>query len=155
MFDRVYTYMLRRDSDKHHTDLLSPHVCVTCDNGGHAPADGVVEPHGTEVDVALLSLHAVDMEALHEHPGERGHEEVMQEDGNDRTQELEEEGERVINKGKKQKKDSATWIMLKTKKATEAGMREGRGSERKKKKTQSFKIRKYDSFMMVAEQTSW
>jgi len=64
-------------------------VCVTCDNGGHAPADGVVEPHGTKVDVALLGLHAVDMKALHEHPGKRGHEEVMQEDGNDCTQKLE------------------------------------------------------------------
>ncbi len=36
-------------------------TCVTCDNGGHTPADGVVEPHGTIVDVALLGLHAVDM----------------------------------------------------------------------------------------------
>lgn len=68
------------------------HVCVsnTSNNGRHAPADGVVEPHSTEVDVALLSLHAVDMKPLHEHPGERGHEEVMQQDGDDCTQELEE-----------------------------------------------------------------
>lgn len=66
---------------------------ATCDDGGHAPADGVVEPHGSEVDVALLSLHAVDMKALHEHPGKCGHEEIMQQDGNDCAQEL--EGERT------------------------------------------------------------
>ena len=75
---------------------------VTRDNGGHAPADGVVEPHGPVVDVALLGLHAVDVEALHEHPGKRGHEEVMQEDGDDCTQEL--EWERVIEKLKERRR---------------------------------------------------
>lgn len=82
--------MHRQVSDKYQRDLTCLHVCVcvTRDNGGHAPADGVVEPHGAIVDVALLSLHAVDMKALHEHPGKRGHEEVMQEDGDDRAQEL-------------------------------------------------------------------
>lgn len=51
---------------------------LTGDDGRHAPADGVVEPHGAVVDVALLRLHAVDVEALHKHPGKRGHEEVVQ-----------------------------------------------------------------------------
>lgn len=112
-------------------------VCLTGDNSRYAPADGVVEPHGTEVDVALLRLHAVDMEALHEHPGKRGHEEVMQEDGNDRTQELEEEGERMINKGRKQKRDSATQIMLKAKKRKRSRdeIREGKQEDEKYKKT--------------------
>lgn len=62
---------------------------VTCDNGRDAPADGVVEPHGAEVDVALLGLHAVDVKALHEHPGKCGHEEIMQQDGDHGAQELE------------------------------------------------------------------
>lgn len=65
-------------------------VCVTRDNSRHAPTNGVVEPHGPEVDVALLGLHAVGMKTLHEHPGKRGHEEIMQQDGNDGAQELEE-----------------------------------------------------------------
>lgn len=78
-------------------------VCVTRDNGGHAPADGVIEPHGSVVDVALLGLHAVDVKALHEHPGERGHEEVMQEDGDNRAQELEGRRKRMI-KGREDKK---------------------------------------------------
>lgn len=69
---------------------MSPHVLVTCDNGRHTPADGIVEPHGTKVDVALLGLHAIDVKTLHEHPGEGAHEEVMQQDGDDCTQELEE-----------------------------------------------------------------
>lgn len=83
---------------------MSASVCVfiTCDDGGHAPADGVVEPHGAVVNVALLRLHAVDMKPLDEHPGKRGHEEVMQEDGDDCTQEL--EGERkIIIKGRRKK----------------------------------------------------
>lgn len=74
---------------KHRREMTEcPSVWLTCDNGGHAPADGVVEPHGAVVDVALLRLHAVDVEALHEHPGKRGHEEVVQQDGHNRTQKL-------------------------------------------------------------------
>lgn len=65
------------------------HVNVTCDDGGHAPANGVVEPHGSVVDVTLLGLHPVDVKTLHKHPSKRGHEEIMQQDGNDCTQELE------------------------------------------------------------------
>lgn len=96
MDDCVYTWMDRHVSDTHHRDLRCLHVCVTCDNGGHAPADGVVESHGTIVDVALLCLHAVDMKALHKHPGKGGHEEVMQEDGHDCTQELKRRRKRII-----------------------------------------------------------
>lgn len=81
---------------------LCVYVCVTCDNGGHAPADGVVEPHGTIVNVALLGLHAVDMKALHEHPSKRGHEEVMQENGDDCAKELKGKRKRII-KGRKEK----------------------------------------------------
>lgn len=64
-------------------------MCVTCDNGRHAPANGIVEPHGSVVDVALLGLHAIDMKAFHEHPGKCGHEKIMQQDGNNCAQELE------------------------------------------------------------------
>lgn len=79
-------------------------VCVTCDNGGNAPADGIVESHGTIVDVALLGLHAVDMKAFHEHPGKCGHEEVVQEDRDNCTQELDGEIKRRI-KAQKEKKN--------------------------------------------------
>lgn len=65
------------------------HLWLTCDNGRDAPADGVVEPHGAVVDVALLGLHAVDVKALDKHPGKRGHEEIMQQDGDHGAQELE------------------------------------------------------------------
>ena len=64
-------------------------VCVcTCDDGRHTPPDGIVEPHGSVVDVASLCLHAVDVEPLHKQPGKRGHEEIVQQDGHHRTQEL-------------------------------------------------------------------
>lgn len=65
---------------------------VTCDYRRHSPADGVVEPHGSVVDVALFGLHPVHVEAIHKHPSKRGHEEVMQQDGDHRTQELEQKG---------------------------------------------------------------
>lgn len=42
----------------------------------------------------MLRLHAVDVKALHKHPGECGHEEVMHEDGHHRAQELQENVER-------------------------------------------------------------
>lgn len=67
---------------------------VTRDDGGDAPADGVVEPHGSIVDVPLLRLHPVDVQALHEHPGKGGHEEVMEQDGDHCAQELEGEKDR-------------------------------------------------------------
>ena len=43
------------------------------------------------------------MKAIHEHPGKRAHEEVMQQDGNNRTQELVGAGKRIISKENKNK----------------------------------------------------
>lgn len=60
----------------------------TSDDGRHAPADGVVEAHGPEVDVARFRLHAVDVEALDEEPGESGEEEAVEEDGNHSAEKL-------------------------------------------------------------------
>lgn len=64
-------------------------MCLTGDDGGDAPADGVVEPHVSVVDVPHLGQHAVDVQPLHEHPGEGAHVEEVQEDGYDRAHELE------------------------------------------------------------------
>lgn len=100
MFTRVYASVCnhiyehtsaRRSIALHDSErrLADPRRCFTCDNGRDAPADGVVEPHGAEVDVALLGLHAVYVKALHEHPGKCGHEEIMQQDGDHGAQELE------------------------------------------------------------------
>lgn len=60
----------------------------TGDDGGHPPADGIVETHGPEVDVAGFRLHAVDVEALNEEPGEGGEEEAVEEDGDHGAEEL-------------------------------------------------------------------
>lgn len=67
-------------------------VKVTCDYSWHSPANGVVEPHGSIVNVALFGLHSIDMEAIHKHPSKCGHEEVMQQDGDHRAQELKQKG---------------------------------------------------------------
>lgn len=40
------------------------------------------------VDVSHLRQHAVDVQALHEHPGEGAHVEVVEEDGDHRAHEL-------------------------------------------------------------------
>lgn len=61
---------------------------LTCDDGWDAPAHDVVEPHGPGVDVAHLGQHAVDVQALHEGPGEGAHVHVVQENGDHRAQEL-------------------------------------------------------------------
>ncbi|TNN64676.1 hypothetical protein EYF80_025083 [Liparis tanakae] len=51
-----------------------------------------------------------DMKAFHEHPGKGGHEEVMQENGHHRTQELEEERERdTLKQGKQERLDGDSW----------------------------------------------
>lgn len=67
-------------------------VCIsrvqTCDEGGHPPADQVVEPHGSVVDVSHLTEHAVDMQPLQEEPGERAEVEEVQQYGDDGAQEL-------------------------------------------------------------------
>lgn len=61
---------------------------LTSDDGRHSPADGVVEAHGPEVDVASFGLHAVDVEALDEEPGEGREEEAVQKDGNHSAEKL-------------------------------------------------------------------
>lgn len=65
---------------------------LTSDDSRYAPAHGVVEPHVSVVDVALLCQHAVDVQAFHKHPGKGAHVEVMEEDGNDGAHKLEEAG---------------------------------------------------------------
>ena len=63
-------------------------LCLTCDNGRNAPANGVVEPHVALVDIAHLSQHAVNVQPLHKHPGKCTHIGVMQQDGNHCTHKL-------------------------------------------------------------------
>lgn len=63
-------------------------AALTGDDGRHSPADGIVETHGPEVDIAGFSLHAVDVEALDEEPGEGGEEEAVEEDGNHSAKKL-------------------------------------------------------------------
>lgn len=48
----------------------------------------MVEAHGAAVHVAGLNLHAVEMQPLHEEPGEGAEEEVVQEDGDRGAQQL-------------------------------------------------------------------
>lgn len=52
------------------------------------PAEGMVEAHGATVHVAGLDLHAVEVQPLHEEPGEGAEEEVVQEDGDRGAQQL-------------------------------------------------------------------
>lgn len=72
--------------------VLFPLV-LTGDDGRDAPAHGVVEPDVAMVDVAQLGQHAVDVQALHEHPGEGAHVEEVEEDGDDGAHELQGDGE--------------------------------------------------------------
>ena len=52
----------------------------TCDEGRHAPANQVVEAHGSIVDVPDLTEHAVHMQPLQEEPGEGAQVEEVQQD---------------------------------------------------------------------------
>lgn len=66
-------------------------VCLcahTCNDSRNSPANSIVESHGTIVDVSYFCLHAVNMQSLHEQPCKSRHEEIMEEDGNHRAQEL-------------------------------------------------------------------
>lgn len=63
-------------------------AALTSDDGRHSPANGIVEAHSPEVDVAGFSLHAVDVEALDEEPGEGREEEAVEEDGNHSAEKL-------------------------------------------------------------------
>lgn len=69
-----------------------PEGALTRDDGRDAPAHDVVEPHGPGVDVARLGEHAVQVQALHEGPGEGAHADVVQDDGDHRAQELRGQG---------------------------------------------------------------
>lgn len=60
----------------------------TCDEGRHSPANQVVEPHGSVVDVSHFADHAIDMQPLQEEPGERAEVEEVQQDGDDCAQKL-------------------------------------------------------------------
>jgi len=68
--------------------MVSGQAALTGDDGGHSPADGIVETHGPEVDIAGFSLHAVNVEALDEEPGKGGEEEAVEEDGNHSAKKL-------------------------------------------------------------------
>lgn len=61
---------------------------LTQQHSRDAPAQGVVEAHGTAVHVAWLDLHAVEVQPLHEQPREGAEEEVVQEDGDRGAQQL-------------------------------------------------------------------
>lgn len=69
--------------------LLRKTPILTSDNGWDAPAHGIVEPNVAVVDVPQFGQHAVDVQALHEHPREGAHVEVMEEDGDDGAHKLE------------------------------------------------------------------
>ncbi len=60
----------------------------TCDEGGHSPANQVVEPHGPVVDVSHFADHAVDVQPLQEEPGESAEVEEVQQDGDDGAHKL-------------------------------------------------------------------
>ena len=58
------------------------------DDAGHHVAHHVIKLHGALVDVADLGHHAVQVQTLHQHPGERTHEEIVQDDGHQLTRQL-------------------------------------------------------------------
>lgn len=66
----------------------------TCDEGGHPPANQVVESHRAVVDVSHFADHAVEVKALQEEPGEGAQVEEVQQDGDDRAHKLQPEGHR-------------------------------------------------------------
>lgn len=55
----------------------------TCDEGGHAPAQHVVEAHGAGVDIAHLGESSVQVQGLQQGPGEGAEEQEVQQDGDD------------------------------------------------------------------------
>lgn len=61
---------------------------LTCDEGRDSPADQVVEPHRSVVDVSHFADHAVNVQPLQEEPGERAEVEKVQQDGDDRAEKL-------------------------------------------------------------------
>lgn len=61
---------------------------LTQQHGRDAPAQSMIEAHGTAVHVARLNLHAVEVQPLHEEPGEGAQEKVVQQDGDGCAQQL-------------------------------------------------------------------
>lgn len=62
----------------------------TCDEGGDPPADQVVEPHGSVVDVSDFADHAVNVQPFQEEPGEGAKVEEVQQDGDHCAEKLQE-----------------------------------------------------------------
>lgn len=60
----------------------------TCDEGGHTPAQHVVEAHGAGIDVAHLGERPVQVQGLQQSPGEGAEEQEVQQDGDDCASEL-------------------------------------------------------------------
>lgn len=72
-------------------DFVSSHIkknTHTCDEGGHAPTNQVVEPHRSIVDISHFADHAVDVQRLQEEPGEGAEVEEVQQNGHDCAQKL-------------------------------------------------------------------
>lgn len=61
---------------------------LTQQHSRDAPAQGMVEAHGTAVHIARLNLHAVQVQALHQEPRKGAEEEVVQEDGDHSAHQL-------------------------------------------------------------------
>lgn len=60
----------------------------TCNEGGNPPADQVVEPHGSVVDVSDFADHTIDVQPFQEEPGEGAQIEEVQQDGDDCAEKL-------------------------------------------------------------------
>ena len=58
------------------------------DDGRDAVAGGIVVPAARLLRLEHLDEHDVELQALQEHPHERGEKEVVQDTGDDRTQNL-------------------------------------------------------------------
>lgn len=62
--------------------------CLTCNDGGKAPANGVIESHLAVIDIAHLCQHTVNVQPLHKHPGEGTHIGVVQQNSHHCTHKL-------------------------------------------------------------------
>lgn len=60
----------------------------TCDEGGHAPAQHVVEAHGASIDVSHLRERPVQVQGLQQSPGKCAEVQEVQQDGDDRASKL-------------------------------------------------------------------
>lgn len=94
---------------KGNLDFLSTSV-LTSDDGGDTPTNGIVESHGSVVDIADFSLHTVDMEPLYKEPSKCGEEEVVQQDGNHSAEEL--EGAKLPTIHRSPLKNMPRWLLF-------------------------------------------